>query len=63
MVRHEQKHRMLKTGEVAWLLSTDKKTVQQWAKAGIVKPYRTNGLSDLKFKREDVACLLAKLGA
>ena len=63
MVRHEQTRRTLKTGEVAWLLSTDRKTVQQWAKAGIMRPYRTNGLGDLIFKREDVACLLAKLGA
>ena len=63
MVCHVQTPRTLKTGEVAWLLSTNTKTVQRWAEAGIMKPCRTNGRGALVFKREDVASLLTKLGA
>jgi excisionase family DNA binding protein len=58
----EQKIKMLSTSDVAWLLDTQRNTIKRWADAGIIKAYR-NGGRDERFKREDVAYLLAKLGA
>ena len=63
MVGREQTIRMLRTSDVAWLLSTDKKTVCRWADAGIIRAYHTSNRGNQRFKRDDVARLLAKLGA
>ena len=63
MVRHEQTIAMLKTGDVAWLLGTHSNTVRRLADRGIIRAYRINRRGDRRFKREDVARLLAKLGA
>ena len=63
MLRCEDKIKTLDTDKVAWLLGTDSKTVCQWANAGILKPYRTTRRGDRLFRRGNVACLLARLGA
>ena len=62
MEHSEQKITRLTTGEVAWLLGTDSNTVQQWQHAGIIKSYRAGGREDRRFRRNDVAQLLCKLG-
>jgi excisionase family DNA binding protein len=62
MKYNDKKAEMLSTSNVAWLLDIRRNTVKQWADAGIIKAYR-NGGRDEMFKREDVAHLLAKLGA
>lgn len=63
MARHEQTIAILKTGEVAWLLGTHNNTVRRWADRGIIRSYRINHRGDRRFKREDVARLLDRLGA
>jgi len=62
MVCREGRIKTLKIDEVAWLLSTDIKTVQRWANAGIIKVCRITGSGKQMFRRDDVAHLLASLG-
>jgi len=63
MVRHEQTIAMLRTGDVAWLFGTHGNTVRRWSERGIIRAYRIGRRGDRRFRREDVARLLAKLGA
>ena len=63
MVCQQQIQTMLKVDDVAWLLGTDNKTVQHWADAGVIKVFPPNGSGSLRFKREDIARILSKLGA
>ena len=53
----------LKIAEVAWLLDTDVSTIQRWVNSGIIKSCRTKPSGEPLFRREDVASLLASLGA
>ena len=62
-MRPSERKKMLVTSQVAWLLDTDTMTINRWVKSGILKPYHTNSQGVSTFKREDVACLLTKLGA
>ncbi len=49
--------------EVAWLFSTDEKTVRLWAENGLIKPHiGTDGIEP-QFRRADVAQLLIRSGA
>lgn len=57
------KIRTLGTGQVAWLLGTDTKTINRWADAGILKAWRTTCRGDKRFRRVEIANLLARLGA
>jgi len=61
-VNHSPGTETLKLSDVAWLLSTNVKTVQQWANSGIIKPKRITPQGELLFRRDDVARLLARLG-
>ena len=63
MARREQTITMLRTGDVAWLLDTHSNTVRRWADRGIIMAYRIGRRGDRRFRREDVAHLLDKLGA
>jgi len=63
MVRHELTTTTLKTSDVAWLFGTHSNTVRRWADRGMIRAYRTAPRGDRRFRREDVARLLAKLGA
>lgn len=62
MVHNEQTITTLKTSDVAWLFGTHSNTVRRWADQGMIKSYRTAPRGDRRFRREDVARLLAKLG-
>ena len=53
----------LTTGQVAWLLGTDDKTVLRWADSGIIKAWRTTCRGDRRFQRGEIASLLTRLGA
>ena len=48
--------------EVAWLLGIDSEVVQRWVDAGILKIWYTNFRSNPRFRREDIADLLDRLG-
>jgi predicted site-specific integrase-resolvase len=54
---------VLSSNEVAWLLGTDVMTLENWGNAGIIKPCRNSFPGDKHFRREDIAALLAKIGA
>ena len=63
MARREQTNTMLRTSEVAWLFDVNSNTVRRWADRGVIKAYRISRRGYRRFKREDVAQLLANLGA
>ena len=63
MARCEQTKTMLRTGDVAWLLHVHSNTVRRWADKGIIEAYHITRHGERRFKRDDVAHLLAKLGA
>ena len=63
MVRREQTNTMLRTSEVAWLFDVNSNTVRRWADRGIIRAYRIGRRGYRRFKREDVAHLLADRGA
>ena len=63
MIHCQPTKTMLKVDDVAWLLGTDGRTVQHWVDAGIIKAPPPNGSSSLRFKRQDIARVLSKLGA
>ncbi len=63
MLHTERRIAMLTIDDVAWLLGTDIKTVQRWANSGIIKACRATGCSKPIFRRDDVAHLLAMIGA
>ena len=63
MRRHEHKIKTLSTGQVAWLLGTNGKTVNHWVDSGIIKAWRTTCRGDRQFQRDDIGNLLARLGA
>jgi len=63
MAHCEQTITTLRTRDVAWLFSAHASTVRRWADRGIIRAYRINRRGDRRFRREDVAHLLAKLGA
>ena len=63
MAHREQIITMLRTGDVAWLFGTHGNTVRRWADRGIIRAHRISRRGDRRFRREDVARLLAKLGA
>ena len=63
MQRNEHKIKTLSTGQVAWLLGTDGKTVHHWADSGVIKVCRTTPRGDRRFQRDDIGNLLARLGA
>lgn len=63
MARHEQTITILRTGEVAWLFDIHRNTVRRWADQGILRAYRISRRGDRRFRRQDVADLLAKLNA
>lgn len=45
---------MLKTSDVARLLSVHINTVRRWSRKGILKAYRICSRGDLRFKQEDI---------
>jgi hypothetical protein len=53
---------VLSSSEVAWLLGTDVTTIDNWVNAGIIKPCRNSSPGDKRFRREDIAALLANIG-
>ena len=55
--------RFLRTSDVAWLLSTKSNTIDAWTEAGILKCHHLDHHGERRFKREDIADLLARLGA
>lgn len=55
--------RFLRTSDVAWLLDTQGNTIDCWTKAGILKCHHVDRRGERIFKREDIADLLARLGA
>ena len=63
MMRNRMKIKTLSIEDVAWLLGTDVSTVKPWASSGIIKSCRTSSRGEQMFRREDVANLLASLGA
>jgi len=63
MTRREQTVSLLSTGDVAWLFGIHSNTVRRWAERGVIKASRINRRGDRRFKREDVAHLLAERGA
>ena len=46
--------------DVAWLLSTDCRTVRRWADAGILKSYQDRN-GKMLFRRKDIARLIDRL--
>lgn len=52
----------LSIDDVAWLLGTDVATIQRWVNSGILK-CQTAAHGEKLFLREEVASLLANLGA
>ena len=63
MTRDIQAITMLRTSDVAWLLGIHSNTVRSWANHGIIKAYRTSDRDEQRFRRQDIAHLLSKLGA
>ena len=63
MLRQKFRIKTLRIDDVAWLLDTDVGTVQRWANSGIIKACRTTHRGEQLFRRDDVAYLLASLGA
>ena len=63
MAYHEQIITMLSISDVAWLFGIHSNTVRRWADRGIIRACRSNSRGDRRFRRRDVARLLAKLGA
>ena len=63
MAHREQTIAMLRTCDVAWLFGTHGNTVRRWADRGVIRAYRISRRGYRRFKREDVAQLLANLGA
>jgi hypothetical protein len=55
--------RFLRTSDVAWLLDTPSNTIDCWTEAGILKCHHLDRQGERIFKREDIADLLARLGA
>ena len=55
--------RFLRTSDVAWLLNTQSNTIDCWTEAGILKCHHLDRHGERIFKREDIANLLARLGA
>ena len=55
--------RFLRTSDVAWLLNTQSNTIDCWTEAGILKCHHLDRHGERRFKREDIASLLARLGA
>lgn len=53
----------LRTSDVARLLSTQNNTIDCWTEAGIIKCHHLDHQGERIFKREDIADLLARLGA
>ena len=53
----------LRTSDVAWLLDTQDKTIDCWTEAGILKCHHLDHRGERIFRREDIAELLARLGA
>ena len=61
MVNSNSMGPMLTVREVARLLHIHNNTVRRWADRGIIKAYRISRRGDRRFKREDIAHLLAEL--
>ena len=55
--------RFLRTSDVARLLNTQSNTIDCWTEAGIIKCHYLDRHGERVFKREDIADLLARLGA
>ena len=52
----------LTINEVAWLLCTDKTTISNWVKAGVLVPHDVSEDGELFFHKQTIAGLLARLG-
>jgi len=53
---------MLSVKEVSRILHIHEQTLRRWSDQGIIKVYRIGARGDRRFRREDVATLLAKTG-
>ena len=58
----ENRINTLSINDVAWLSGIDDEAVQRWVDAGIIKTCPTTRRSNRRFRRDDVANLLARLG-
>ena len=58
----ENRINTLSINDVAWLLGMDSEAVQRWVDAGIIKTCHTTCRSNRRFRRDDIAHLLARLG-
>ena len=59
----ERRIQFLRTSDVAWLLNTQSNTIDCWTEAGILKCHHLDRDGERIFKRQDIADLLARLGA
>jgi len=60
MADNDQMNDMLTVREVARLLHVHPNTLRRWTNNGRIKAYRITPRGDRRFKREDVAKLLAE---
>ncbi len=60
MANEEMKDDMMTVREVARLLHVHPNTLRRWSSSGRIKAYRITPRGDRRFKREDVAKLLAE---
>ena len=59
----EYRIKTLSVGDAAWLLETDIDTMLRYVDRGIIDALDIGSNGNIEFRREDVARLLAKLGA
>ena len=60
MANDEQMDGMLTVREVARLLHVHPNTLRRWSNKGRIKAYRITSRGDRRFKREEIARLLAE---
>ena len=60
MANDEQMDGMLTVREVARLLHVHPNTLRRWSNKGRIKAYRITSRGDRRFRREDIARLLAE---
>ncbi len=56
-------NKKLSQKEVAWLFSTDEKTVRLWSDTGLIKPHFCTDTIEPRFRRADITQLLIRCGA
>ena len=58
----ESRINTLSINDVAWLLGMDSEAVQRWVDSGIIKTCHTTCRSNRRFRRDDIAHFLDRLG-